>query len=150
MLDCQVWAPTHIEQYLQVHQNNNLLLSELFPLALQHLELFEALIAWAQCFSSTYYKRDSFPTKEILRHRGKSIAELRKKLMSPSTFSVDAAIITTLFLMGLDVGQCTALGPESLVADLISTFRATSLHLKLSFRESTRWLIIAVDLTSLV
>ena len=107
MIDCQVWAPTHIGQYFQ-GQNSNFLLSELFPLALQHVELFEALVAWAQCFSSTYYKQDSFPAKEILHHRAKAIAELRKQLTSPSSLSVDAAIITTLFLMGTDVGRSGA------------------------------------------
>ena|SRR2546421_8164971 len=104
MADCQVWAPTHIGQYSE-DRENNLLLSELFPLALQHVDLFESLVAWAQCFSLTYYKRDSFPMKEVLRHRGNAIAALRTQLLSPSNFSIDAAIITTLFLMGLDVGR---------------------------------------------
>ena len=104
MVDCQVWAPTHIGQYSQC-RDSNLLLSELFPLALQHVGLFEALVAWAQCFSSTYYRQDNFLAKEVLHHRGKAITELRTQLMPSSNFSNDAAIIALLFLMGVDVGQ---------------------------------------------
>jgi hypothetical protein len=104
MVDCQVWAPTHIGQYSQ-RRDSNLLLSELFPLALQHVGLFEALVAWSQCFSSTYYRQDNFLAKEVLYHRGKAITELRTQLMPSSNFSNDAAIIALLFLMGVDVGQ---------------------------------------------
>jgi hypothetical protein len=103
VVDCQVWAPTHIGQYSQ-YRESNLLLSELFPLALQHVGLFEALVAWAQCFSSTYYKQNNFLAKEMLYHRGNAIGELRTKLMPSSNISSDAAIITLLFLMGVDVG----------------------------------------------
>jgi hypothetical protein len=103
MVDCQVRAPTHIGQYSE-SRDSNLLLSELFPLALQHVGLFESLVAWAQCFSSTYYKQDTALTKEVLYHRGNAIGELRTKLMPSSKFSNDAAIITLLFLMGVDVG----------------------------------------------
>src|SRR4051794_37142789 len=85
--------------------SSNLLLSELFPLALQHVGLFEALVAWAQCFSSTYYRQNNFLTKEVLYHRGEAITELRTQLMPSSNFSNDAAIIALLFLMGVDVGQ---------------------------------------------
>jgi hypothetical protein len=100
--DCQVWAPTHIGQYLP-DDGSNFLLSELFPLALQQKGLFEALVAWSQCFSSTYYKQDTFLAKEVLCHRGNAIAELRTSLMPSSRFSSDAAIMALLFLMGVDV-----------------------------------------------
>jgi hypothetical protein len=72
-----------------------------FPLALQNPELFNAIIALSQNTIDLYTNTEQ--TSQVLYYRGNALAKLRDKLNAPGAIADDAAILTTLVLMGVDV-----------------------------------------------
>jgi hypothetical protein len=79
--------------------------SQLFPLALQNVGFFEALVALAQTYEAAHYTTEIQPSKELLQHCGNALTKVRDQLSSPSAQIDDVAMVTVLFLMGVHVGQ---------------------------------------------
>ena len=98
--DTRVFAPAHAS----VCGTNNVYLTKLIPLAMQHPVLFEGLVALSQCHLTANYDPDR-PDKDTLYHRGQALRLLRHTVKSLSTPPDDAVIWTSVLLLGIDVSN---------------------------------------------
>ena len=98
--DTRVFAPAHAS----VCGTNNVYLTKLVPLAMQHPVLFEGLVALSQCHMTANYDPER-PDKDTLYHRGQALKLLRHKVRSLSTVPDDAVIWTSVLLLGIDVSH---------------------------------------------
>jgi hypothetical protein len=76
---------------------------KLFPLALQNVELFEALVVMSQSYYTANYEAETSLSLDVLRHRSNALVNLRHKLLSPSGYADDTARLTMLLLITTDV-----------------------------------------------
>jgi hypothetical protein len=103
-VDIHLWAPSQ-KPGLKHQIQDNPLIREIFPDALQNVELFEAIVAL--CLSSMAAGRN-FQThlyNMSLYHKGKAMAGIRSKLMSGHVD--EAVIVATVFLMMIDVSSAS-------------------------------------------
>jgi hypothetical protein len=102
MTDIQCWGRSQFPVHAILTAPNTFI-SKLFPLALQNIELFEALIVMSQCYYDANYEAETSLPLEVLRHRGNALVNLRRKLSSPSGYADDATVMTMLLLITTDV-----------------------------------------------
>lgn len=67
-------------------------------------ELFHVLIALSQAYYNIDHRGFGEPHLISLYHRGKALKHLRRKVETQRTADDDAAILTVLWLMDVDVG----------------------------------------------
>ncbi len=82
------------------------MVSVLFPLALQSPGLFAAIVAMTQTYYTVLLRPETHASKEVLRHSGYALSEVRNRLMSASGGKEDDAVIVNIsMLMGVDVSS---------------------------------------------
>ena len=87
-----------------------------FNIAMQHSELFHALIALSQVYYNIDVKGFGSTHWTALYHRGEALKQLRYKVESGRSADDDAAILTALWLMDVEV---SAAKPEPLLCSCI-------------------------------
>ncbi|KAJ9607723.1 hypothetical protein H2200_007801 [Cladophialophora chaetospira] len=76
-----------------------------FNVAMHHPELFHALIALSQVYYDVDVKGFGSSNLTALYHRGEALAQLRRKVETAKGSDDDAAILTTIWLMDVDVAH---------------------------------------------
>ena len=103
------WAPSQ-RPGLKFQTKDNPLIRDVFPSALQNVELFEASVALCLSFKAAGSNFTTYLCNACLHHKGEALAGIRNKLMSGR---VDEAVIfATVLLMIIDVCvRCRCLIP---------------------------------------
>ena len=102
--DLQVWAPQH-GRALSFEGHPTPYRSLVFPYALQHAVLFEAMIALARA-SWLLQERIPWQTDAALdKHRANAFAGLHLRLTSEATCADDTTILSIAALTTIDVGK---------------------------------------------
>lgn len=70
---------------------------------MQHAELFHAMIALSQVYYNIDVKGFGSTHWTALYHRGEALTQLRRKVETAQGSDDDAAILTALWLMDVDV-----------------------------------------------
>lgn len=69
------------------------------PFAMQHADLFEAMVSFSLANYNGLAMPDALPTKAFLFHRGRAIKMLQEKMSDPTKCADDAAILSNIYLM---------------------------------------------------
>lgn len=100
MLVIHHWAPSQ-KPGLKFQTKDNPLIRDVFPAALQNVELFEACVALCLSFRAAGSNFTTYLCNAALHHKCEALAGIRNKLMSGQ---VDEAVIfATVLLMIIDV-----------------------------------------------
>lgn len=107
--DLEVFAPNRSAVHHQLGLPNPYI-TALFPLALQNIELFCALVALCQTLIPSQGRSRPILSKQALQYRGTAIKMLQQKLLVPSPVATDAMIMTVLMLMLLEASLLSLIG----------------------------------------
>lgn len=112
LADLQVWAPQHgrglsFEGHPQPYE------SLVFPHALQHAVLFEALIALSQASWLLQEGYSWLHDSALAYHRANAFAALRVRLESDKTCADDTTIMSIAALTTIDVSKSCLLDVQS-------------------------------------
>lgn len=94
------WAPSQ-RPGLKYQTKDNPLIRDVFPAALQNVELFEATVALCLSFKAASQGLQSRVFRKSLHHKGQALVGIRNKLTSGAVD--EAVILATVFLMIIDV-----------------------------------------------
>ena len=101
---CTVYAPSRGATF-RGPSGENPILTELFPLMLQHESVVDSMIAFTLCMLIDCRRPNSPGAIEMWQRRGKALRLLRDRLNSPVHCSDDASIHTVISLMAVDVSD---------------------------------------------